>query len=339
MTGSQPRPDIRRAGRAANALIEAAGRHPFATGLFAILGVVGFFFSLYTYTVDRREARAGDAQGAAIAEQLADVSARVAAQDADAADARRADPLIVSFEEASDNVVFVAGTGLTDRPLRADEAYGLMTRVAAGEPHFSSTPYFDFSVRSDADKLHVQIAPYLVLDVRKVTRIDPVRLASLYDAGRGGAAVVRTFAGDLVPLEGMHIAPLVEEETNAYPRIDYLTLAPGETEEFFLTLSYVPGYVYEFRIGLQTRFGSRAGVTWLPGTFSRGIPLGEMRVYDFSGERFETKAFPDAVVDGRPLADAPVWNAHARHLDRYVRSRLFRLSQAGLDEPVRGEAR
>ena len=62
--------------------IEACGRHPFVTGLFAILSAVGLAVGVYGFVLDRGEARATTAQLDALSAQITDLSAQLLAATA-----------------------------------------------------------------------------------------------------------------------------------------------------------------------------------------------------------------------------------------------------------------
>ncbi|MCQ8186217.1 hypothetical protein [Parvularcula maris] len=312
-----------KAAAATRRMVEACGRHPFATGLFALLGIFGLVFSFYTYGVDRQESAEGTKQIEALDAAIEEVRQEVARQDPGRRDAGLADPLIIEVRDVIDNVTFQAAEeSLARLELSADDATSWMERIEAEERHFSSTPDLWFTLRSPADRNFVQLAPYLLIDVQQVSRLAPDKLAAIFDGGRGAEGAVREFDGVLLPQEGLQAAPLMDGE-GGYAGADYLTLSPGEMEEAFLTLGFVPGYVYRFRIGVQWRFDGRDGVSWLPGSYLRGVPAEPLPVYDYTSSRFVRRMHPDAMSDGGPVRAETLRERSAAHAEQVAGAKVF----------------
>lgn len=62
-------------------VIEWIGTHPFATGLMAVLGIIGFVFSIYTYVVDQADTQASAAQAEEMQSSITDLSATTEIRD------------------------------------------------------------------------------------------------------------------------------------------------------------------------------------------------------------------------------------------------------------------
>lgn len=140
-----------------------------------------------------------------------------------------------------------------------------------------TTPFMSFTVTSSAPRYHVQIAPYLVIDVTEVKPI-PENIAAVYQGERGGGAIIRQFKVALAPETGLVAAPHINDE-GAHPDYDYYTLGPGESEIFTLYLSYESGYIYTYNIGVQYRYRDHDEVRWLPKTYKIGTPSEPVPVF------------------------------------------------------------
>jgi len=62
-------------------VIEWIGTHPFATGLMAVIGIIGFVFSIYTFAVDQADTAASSAQADEMQGTISDLSAATAERD------------------------------------------------------------------------------------------------------------------------------------------------------------------------------------------------------------------------------------------------------------------
>lgn len=62
-------------------VIEWVGTHPFATGLMAVLGIIGFVFSIYTFVVDQADSKASSAQAEKMQGSIIDLSVATATRD------------------------------------------------------------------------------------------------------------------------------------------------------------------------------------------------------------------------------------------------------------------
>lgn len=292
-------------------LIELCGRHPFATGLFALLGIFGLLFSFFTFGVDQLQNKEDNIETARIATSLARVEEQIAAS-APIEEPADFDPIVSQAHEEAidqDNLTF-------------DAKFSGRTKVwiAENDPtSFANVPFLSISLRSAADEAFLQIAPYLILDVQSVTEIQ-AGLAALYEGERGGAESVRDFRADLLPQVGRQFAPLVNEADGSYRRdVDYFSLMPKETEEFFLNLNLQPGYVYTLRIGVPYRYKDRDGIHWVTPAFRTGVPAGDIQLSE-NGSDFRLASHPDAY----PELAAEVEERSAQNLDVVGRSRVLK---------------
>lgn len=292
-------------------LIELCGRHPFATGLFALLGIFGLLFSFFTFGVDQFQNKEDNIETARIATSLARVEEQIAAS-VPTEEPADFDPIVSQAHEEAvdqDNLTF-------------DEKFSGQTRawIAENDPtSFANVPFLSISLRSAADEAFIQIAPYLILDVQSVTEIQAGR-AALYEGERGGAESARDFRADLLSQVGRQYAVLVNGADGSYRRdIDYFSLMPKETEEFFLNLNLEPGYVYTLRIGVPYRYKDREGIHWATPAFQTGIPAGDIQLSEH-GSVFRLASHPDAY----PEQAAEVQERSAQNLDIVGRSRVLK---------------
>jgi len=234
-----------------------------------------------------------------------------------------------------DNVVFDASNPLVATSMTHQQADAAMEMIKQSTDYSSSDPYYSFSVSSIADKNFVQIAPYLLFDVYNVEPINQ-KLAAIFSPGRGGGAVLREFNGTMIPVEGIQVAPMWDAMEGDYNRsIDFITLAPGEVEEFFLTLTFLPDYYYDFRIGLQIKFNGQNSIVWTERSFLRGYPSQKMPLYNYSGNAFALEYHPDADRDVTTEKYVrQLYEIYRQNIAEYNRSRVFRLEMAEVDGPV-----
>ena len=316
--------------------VEMCGRHPFATGLFAILGVIGLMFSVYAFSVDRSESRETTVQIGSVADSLATVGQRIAESAPEVKDQALEVPIELNWEgEYLDNVVFPVSNPIVSRELSFEETEAALLSMQDEEAISSYDPFYSFSISAVSNKGFVQVAPYLLIDVFSVEPIDD-DLAGIYLGERGGSAVLREFSANLFPQEGIQVAPLINTgEGDPYDTgVDFLSLEPGEVEEAMLYMSYMPGYYYDFRIGLQVKFNAVNSVVWDERVFHRGVPATEIPMVSYQG-KFVPALHPDA----KDWIDADNWpdvytQLVSEDIAAYRRSRVFRFEMAGLDGPV-----
>lgn len=183
-----------------------------------------------------------------------------------------------------------------------------------------TTPFFSFSLTSEAEHYDIQIAPYLVIDVESVSPL-PKQVFGVYQGERGDGGGVRYFQASLLSTDtGLITAPHKSADgTGAFPAYDYYRLRPGESEEFMLTLAYQPGFVYTFNVGVQYRYRHRDMIQWLPKTFRVGVPANRIPIFYFRKQ--STELHPDFV----PLDDVRQWRIRT---DEFLaRNTLFSLRQ------------
>ena len=119
-------------------------------------------------------------------------------------------------------------------------------------------------------------------------------LSAIYAGERGSASEVRSFEADLLPTPGKQFAALVNgDDGSIRTDVDYFTLSPKEPEEFFLSLNYVPGYIYKYRVGVHYRFKGRDDIHWLTGPIRAGIPNYPLPVAEFETGEFTVRDHPD----------------------------------------------
>lgn len=302
--------------------IETCGRHPFATGLFALLSVFGLGFSFVAFGIDQAQSRSEAIETAQIQASLSRVERAIPI--AAAPEPAGIDPVASTFDSpATDNVSFPRRyMGRTKAWIEANAAES-----------FSVIPFLPFSVSSAAEKDFVQLAPYVVFDVMTAEPVGP-ELASIYEGGRGGAAQLREFSAAIVPEPGLQFAPLVDGEGAYRTDVDYFSLMPGEPEEFFVYANYLPGYVYTFRVGVHYKYKGRHGLHWVTPAMRGGVPDYALPLAGAEAAVFEQAVHPD-------LTSAAAEDLRAQALENrrvVAASRLFNPSQLAAIGPPAAHA-
>lgn len=325
-TDSQPEtPVTTKLGRSVKSGIEFCGKHPFATGLFALVGVLGLMVSIYGFSLDRVEARETGDQIVDLDEKVDVLNTEISQLDPNVRDAAIETPVKIDFGRWGDQIdtVIFPPNEVTDSAHAADRS-ARMRFIYNKYDSVSSSPLYNFSVSSIADKNFVQIAPYVLIDVIELER-PPMQLEAFYLGERGGGAVLREFYGALAPVEGIQVAPL--SQRTAAQKIDFITLEPGEVEEFHLNLQYYPDHWFEFRIGLQIKFNGRPATVWGERVYRRGNVSGSIPTITWSNETPEVMPYPD----GEYSTMNEVTDLYYRNVRDYTTNRVFQLEQAGLE--------
>jgi hypothetical protein len=145
----------------------------------------------------------------------------------------------------------------------------------------SSYPYLYVEVTSQAEQEGVTLSPYLVVEVTDVRPMPQRVNYVVYPAGTGGAQL-RHFVATLSPeREEVFYAPQWTPDTALKPHPpgyrpevqDTFTLTPGNKEFLLLELTMLPGYYYNFRVGVQYSYKDRQAVDWSEERFAAGVPL------------------------------------------------------------------
>ncbi len=263
--------------------IEACGRHPFATGLFALLGLFGLGFSIYDSYASQRQADETARTQSEIRNGIEDVGKLVAAGQTAAEDAIGFDPIEASVDldpPTIDNVIF--DRAYLNEPSLDFSASGISDTIAwlqRNDPKaVSDFLAAEFTVKSIADREFVQVAPYIIVQVLSVEKLAP-DLAYIEATERGAGASVREFSGVVVPRKGLQFIPLSDSMSGEIRRdIDFFTLQPREPEEFVLYLTTMPDYRFDLRIGLHYKFMGEHGIHWVSKPFATGATLANSRL-------------------------------------------------------------
>jgi hypothetical protein len=262
--------------RSITGFVEMCGRHPFATGLFALMGIVGLAFSFFTFVVDQAQTKKDSAETAEIRSSVLRLEQAVI-ESTPPEETMGFDPLTSDtkpIEEQIDNITF-------NRSFANRSISWIFENVPES---FSEYFIMEFSIRSQAEKDFVQVAPYLVIEVQNVEAI-PDDIVTIDQSERGGAAAVREFQASVVPRRGFQFAPLIDSVTGDYRNdVDYFSLMPREPEEFVLNFSFVPGHIYTLRIGAPYKYKGRVGVHWMTQSFRAGVPDTELPVKTWESE-------------------------------------------------------
>lgn len=307
--------------------VEECGKHPFATGLFSILGVVGLVFSFYDSGVSQAQADESSKQAEAIRSELSQVNETLAKSPEKTENEADFVPFRAWLEPDGnliDNVTFPE-RHLSNASLQftSENINDTIAEVRTADPAaFSEFWTLAFNVTSLTNLNYVQIAPYLVIDVRDVRSLND-RYASIYAGERGAGDVVREFNAYVLPQTGFQYAPVTgsgfrDEGT----KIDFFTLSPREPEEFILNLTTVPGYVYDLRIGIHYKYQDSHRIHWVTPYFRSGMPAGELQVWSWNGE-FSNRIYPDTDY----WTEATISQFAAEAQDKVVSGKVFRPSQ------------
>lgn len=268
--------------------IETCGEHPFATGLFALIGLFGLVFSFLQFGIDQAQ-NADDAvqskrieAGVSRVEKAVDTMASQSAAEADDGIV----PIKVNLGKLYD---------LTDN-ISFDPAHDGKSRewIWNNDPDaIVSMPFMHVTLQSTTRSKFVQAAPWIVADVMSVERL-PKTLHTLFEAERGGAEEIYSFRLPLVPKTGLQIAPLVKDDmTTPRKDVEYFKLAPGEPEEFDLTFDYVPGYRYKVRLGIQYKSGEGSKIHWFTKPMNLGLVDYEHPLKTWGDDGFVPRMHPD----------------------------------------------
>lgn len=316
-------PMLARSLHATKQFIETCGRHPFATGLFALLGIFGLVFSFVTFAIDQTDSKQDSKKVDHIQQAVERVASDVQSIKTESGEPSDFDPITVAYEPNDpDNITFAA------QHIGKDVTWLQANDVSA----FSNMPYFQYSLSSSAQKDFVQVAPYLLIEVIEV-KAQPNDLATIYAGERGSGAELRSFAGSLFPVKGIQVAALVDDMTGKLRRdIDFFSLMPGEVEEFFLSLNYAPGWIYKFKVGFQYRYKGQNGVHWLDTITTTGIPDNDIPVkrHDepYTVEKHPDYPPPESVAEW--LTDAKAAQSIVTH-ERVFAPDMANISVVNLD--------
>lgn len=288
------------------AFVEMCGRHPFATGLFALIGVAGLIFSFIQFGIDQQQNYENDRATDEIKTKVELVSQKIGEIDSQTVDDSKSvrDPISIdgSFDKRNfDNWSF-----------DSKRIGQNLDQILKDAPESSSyLPFVYFTVSSKLNQEYTQVAPFLVADVKNVEKISP-DIASLLDPGRGDAAVINYLNLALIPDKGLQYAPVVDQG-KLRKDVQYFKLAPREPEEFMLSINYVPGYVYTVRFGMPYRYKGVVGTKWFTPWIRLGIP-DQPHEIGFPGEEFTTGIHPDMeLVDAkRANSEQAAYRAFAR---------------------------
>lgn len=152
-----------------------------------------------------------------------------------------------------------------------------------------SHPLLYVDVVSQVNDEWIKLAPYLVVDIIST---EPFAEASNYFAtwGKGGGGSSKDFLTVLSPNQSkISGAPqLYALKPDSDEAFDYFTLEPGERESFILTINLIPGYLYNFKVGVFYSYKGTQDITWIDRVFLCGIPRKAKEwVLNFDGRLLE----------------------------------------------------
>ena len=314
--------------------VEMCGRHPFATGLFALLGIAGLLISITGFQLDRTENLQTTKDINSVTKEIGTVSDSVSKlnkhlmeSDPKVKDKSIQVPLKLQMPKMYlDNVVFNQNNTTFQKQMNYQQADSLMQSVIASNKYSGHIPFYGFSINSLANHNFVQVAPYLIIEVLQVQKIDE-KLAGIYLGERGGSGVLREFHTVILPKEGVHIAPII----NTKDKIDYISLEPGEVEEMMLYFDFLPGYYYDFRIGVQVKFDAVNSVVWSNTKFHAGVPAYEIPLWDTSTNHFTLKQHPDVDIAVYGSTFEALKDLAKKNISMYKNSRVFTLNMVNLE--------
>jgi hypothetical protein len=135
-------------------------------------------------------------------------------------------------------------------------------------------------VTSLAEVEIVTLSPYLLVEVTDARRMpDRVDYVVFRTGGPGGE--IRWFGATPSPERKVvfyapqwtpesRLAPYSRPNKKIYP---FFTLTPGEKEPFLLSITMLPDYFYDFRVGVLYSYKNHQGVDWSEKEFVAGVPL------------------------------------------------------------------
>jgi len=256
--------------------IEECGKHPFATGLFALLGVFGLLFAFYDFNVSQSQAEENTQAQADIRQELEEMRATVAELQSVEEDQDDFVPLEAAlFSDAieADNLIF-SSAFVNDRSVsfKSEDINDTIEELYKKDPNsFFDIFSVSFNVTSTTDRNYVQLAPYLVIDVRSA-KPEPDETVQIYLGGRGAGKVVREFNIILEPYEGLQFAAVYGSSFRDEDQsIDYFNLSPREPEEFILNINSKPGIVYEMRVGIHYKYRNKHRIHWVTPFVRHGL--------------------------------------------------------------------
>lgn len=267
--------------------IEICGEHPFATGLFAITGIIGTLFSFYTYFESKADQEIAQNSTLQINNKLNSIEKEIKIASPESDEAAKEIPLKISFSSVDFLSNQVGDIIFDDKFIDKDRTW----IAKHSEEAFTSTSFFNFSISSEANKHFIQTANYLIIDLQKVEPI-PQSLACIYEGGYGDGGDVREFRSPLTKTPGIHYAPLIADNGEYDSQTDFFSLEPGEIEEFAVTLKLQSGFIYTFRVGIPVKFNNVYDIVWIDHKFRMGIPEKELAVKLDGDEEFSFHQHP-----------------------------------------------
>lgn len=268
--------------------IEICGEHPFATGLFAITGIIGTLFSFYSYFESKADQKAAMNSTIQIDKKLNSIEKEIKTASPESDEIAKEIPLKINFS-SSDFLSNQAGDIIFNDKFKGQNRTWIANHSVDA---FTSTRFFNFSISSEANKHFIQTANYLLIDLQKVEPI-PQSLACIYEGGYGDGGDVREFRSPLTKTPGIHYAPLIADNGEYDSQTDFFSLEPGEIEEFAVTMQMPAGFIYTFRVGIPAKFNNVYDILWIDHKFRMGIPEKELAVKLDGDEEFSFRQHPD----------------------------------------------
>ncbi|NQY98015.1 MAG: hypothetical protein HRT82_12745 [Henriciella sp.] len=282
-------------------IIEECGKHPFVTGLLAIVGVMAFALSVVSFGFDRSESNASSQAQKNIADQVEAVEKKVSAIPGATPESAEFVPIDASLDPTKhyvDNIVFSRENGgRFHGGVEEKEEFGIQQWLFKNDERaFSHHFAFEFSVTSLSDVHFVQIAPYLVTEVREVSPV-PEDMIMYYSGGRGAGAVAWEFVPRIPAKPGIYFSPpTVRNGDEPRTDTDFLRLMPREPEEFLVWPQIDAGWIYDMRVGLHYKYKDKHRVHWVTPFFRNGMPKQAIPQWDF-GYTYYLKMYDGAEGD------------------------------------------
>lgn len=142
----------------------------------------------------------------------------------------------------------------------------------------------ELDIVSLADDEEVKLPPFILVNQLSAEKLKP-EAVGFEVLERGGGGSNRLFMVALSPTRSSvfraPIADVKQREVEFENAFDFFRLSKGEREVFELYVMQVPGYRYQFRVGIPYVYKRKTGVRWLPEEFHLAMIDGPTKVFEW----------------------------------------------------------
>jgi hypothetical protein len=150
------------------------------------------------------------------------------------------------------------------------------------------SPSLLIDMMSLANDEWIKVAPYLTIRMNQIIELDKsVNVYENLEDGKGGGDAADYFLAVLSPNQpNIFRAPKITNPTNLYEYLygdldelnleepeSYFNLTPNEREIFIVEFFVVPGYYYEFQVGIHFSYAGRDYTQWIGQHLRASTPL------------------------------------------------------------------